>query len=210
VEPFEPAVYVKLRGQRHEGGDLAGGAVVLVAEGDKQLVAWAERRDRLCELLEDLLSFQLLVGGGPLVGKPVENLGIEHDLDQTARSGGAACFRREASTMLQAIVVEAEPADNDDQPGGELASSIGREGSEPPEVLLPKPLDGKGVAVHHDILVVAGGLPRDEQDQAGVGLEKLAPCLLLWRTIRRLEEAAELAGERPGVFRTGLVAHRAA
>ena len=110
--------------------------------------------------------------------------------------------------MLQAIVVEAEPADNDDQPGGELASSIGREGSEPPEVLLPKPLDSKGIAVHHDILVVAGGLPRDEQDQAGVGLEKLAPCLLLWRTIRCLEEAAEMAGERPGVFRTGLVGHR--
>ena len=81
VEPFEPAVYVKLRGQRHEGGDLPRGAVVLVAEGDKQLVAWAERRDRLCELLEDLLSFQLLVGGGPLVRQPVENLGIEHDLD---------------------------------------------------------------------------------------------------------------------------------
>jgi hypothetical protein len=120
---------VERGGQRHERGDLASGAVVLVAQGEEQLVAWAQGRNRRVELLEDLRSFQLLIGRGSTAREPVQNLGIEDQLDQAAGRGGAARFRPGRPAVLAAVVVETEPAHDHHEPGGELAPSISSEGS---------------------------------------------------------------------------------
>src|SRR5215831_19482781 len=61
VYPVELAIHVKWRGQRHERCDLARGAVVLIPQCKKELVAWAQRRHRRVESLQHLLSFELFV-----------------------------------------------------------------------------------------------------------------------------------------------------
>src|ERR671911_3099384 len=86
VNPLEPAVHVKRGGQRHERGDLASRAVVLVPQGEEQLVTWTQRGNRRVELLVDLLLFQLLISRGSTVRESVQNLGIE---DYFKEPGGA-------------------------------------------------------------------------------------------------------------------------
>jgi hypothetical protein len=101
--------------------------------------------------------------------------------------------------VLEAVVVEAEPADDDDEPGSELAASVSDVGAEPPVALFLEPFHDKSVAVH-DRIVVAGQPPGDVEDQAGIRVEELSPRVLFCGTLGHLEEVLDLARERLSVF----------
>ena len=73
--------------------------------------------------------------------------------------------------MLVSIPVEAEPPYDHDQPGGELASPVGGEGSQPSTALLAQVLDHEGIAVHDDVVVAGGTVRGNSITGNGAGTE---------------------------------------
>jgi hypothetical protein len=108
--------------------------------------------------------------------------------------------------VLPAVVVEAEPADDNHEPRGELPPSVSREGSQAAAALLSQVFYDEGIAIH-DHVMIAGSLPGYVEDQAGVGLEKPSPGAFLLGTFVRFEKLAELAWERTGGLGVELLAH---
>src|SRR4030095_9648854 len=124
VNLVEPAICMEWRWQRHERGDFASGSVVLIAQGDEQLVARAQRRNRRGEVLQDLLLVQRFIGGGTTVRQLIEDLGIVCQLDQTVRHGQLSQSWRWGAAVLLPIMVQTEAADNHDERSSELSLSI--------------------------------------------------------------------------------------
>ena len=77
-----------------------------------------------------------------------------------------------------------------EEPGGKLASAIGNERSQPPEIVRAKLFEHVRVVVHHAVVVAANGACSVE-NQAGVAVNELRPVGFTSRWVTGLQQAMQ-------------------
>jgi hypothetical protein len=155
----QSAVHIELGSARHYSRDLGDGQLVLETQAKEQTVIGLECCDRRFQGDIELKRAHPIFRSLARSVDELHQLGIIGDQVDEAPAHPVAIFATvvfaSQSAVLLAVMIEAQPARNDDKPGREFAAPVGPISAQPMKVVSTKLLEHERVAIHHVVVIVA-------------------------------------------------------
>ena len=192
-------VHIELRSARHYSRDFVDGQLVFETQPKEQPVIGLERCDRRFQGAIELKRPHPFFRSAARSVDELHELGLIGDQVDEAPAHPVAVFATVVfashSSVLLAVMIEAQSAGYDDKPGRELAAPVGPIAAQTMKVVPTKLLQHERVAIH-DIVVIAAEGVSDVQNQLAIGAYECGPRIIARGWLEMTEQVTQLVRDR--------------